>query len=54
MALTSGTELGSYEIQSPLGAGGHQSDPTRIIFVKDQAGKVAGMVVHIPDREVQR
>jgi hypothetical protein len=28
-------------------------DPTRITFVRDQAGKVVGMVVHIPDREVQ-
>jgi Domain of unknown function (DUF3471)/Domain of unknown function (DUF4440) len=29
-------------------------DPTRITFVRDQAGKVVGMVVHFPDREVQR
>ena len=29
-------------------------DPARITFVRDQAGKVVGMVVHIPDREVRR
>ena len=31
-----------------------RGDPTRITFVRDQTGKVVGMVVHIPDREVQR
>ena len=29
-------------------------DPARITFVRDQPGKVVGMVVHIPDREVRR
>jgi hypothetical protein len=29
-------------------------DPTRITFVRDQAGKVVGLVTHFPDREIQR
>ena len=29
-------------------------DPTRLTFVRDQAGKVAGVVLHFPDREILR
>jgi len=38
MALTSGTKLGPYEIQSPLGAGGmgevHRARARRVIITK--------------------
>ena len=29
-------------------------DPTRMTFVRDETGKVAGLVLHIPDREIVR
>ena len=29
-------------------------DPTRMTFVRDETGKVTGLVLHIPDREIVR
>jgi len=41
-------------VPSPLRTGLIPGDPTRLTFVRDQAGRVIGAVLHFPDREILR